>query len=91
MSILVKLVGVLGTDTGNTLGPSTPSMTLPIPQDTKLDSFFIVDRESKGITRTIKEAMLISQQSPQNRNLGKYWLPYIQDGVLQDMQALCLQ
>ena len=57
----------------------------------KLDSFSIVDRESQGINRTIKEAMFISQWPPLNRNLGKYQLLHIWEGVLLDMSALHLQ
>ena len=57
----------------------------------KLDNFSTVDRESQGITRTIRDAMFISQHSPLNRNLGKYQLPLIWEGVLQDMLALHLQ
>ena len=58
----------------------------------KLDNFSIVDRESQGITRTMKEAMYIwVNDPPLNRNLGKYQLPNIWDGVLQDMPTLLLQ
>ena len=58
----------------------------------KLDNFSILDRESLSITRTIKEAMYIRvNDHPLNRNLVKYQLPHIWDGVLQDMLALHLQ
>ena len=58
----------------------------------KPDNFSIVGRESQGITRTIKEAMCIRvNDSPLNRNLGKYKLLHIWDGQLQDMLALHLQ
>ena len=56
-----------------------------------LNSFYIVDRESQCIARTIKEAIYIRVNNPSlNRNLGKYQLPHIWDGVLQGMLALCL-
>ena len=49
-----------------------------------VDSFPIVGREVCSITRTIKEAMYfrVNDQSL-NRNIGKFQLPQIWDGVLQ--------
>ena len=47
------------------------------------ECFTIVDRESQGISRNIKEAMYshVNEQCL-NRNLGKYQLPHIWDEVL---------
>ena len=43
-----------------------------------LGCFTVVNRESQGVTRTIKEAMYIQVNDPSlNRNLGKYQLPHI--------------
>ena len=78
MGTLVKLVEPLGTDKRNIL-------ELPLIYDhanttghcIKLCSFSIVDRESKGSTRTIKEAMFIRVNDPLNRNLSKYQPPHI--------------
>ena len=54
----------------------------------KLDNFSLVGKEPQGITRTIKEAMYIRVNDPPlNRNLGKYQLSHMWDGVLQDMPA----
>ena len=57
----------------------------------KLDSFSIVDRESQGITRTIKEAMYIRFNDPLK---WEHWqvpaATHLGCG-LQDMLALCLQ
>ena len=50
-----------------------------------LECFTVVDRESQGVTRTIKKAMYIWVNDPSlTRNLGKYQLPHIWDEVLQD-------
>ena len=58
----------------------------------KLDNFSIVDRESQGVTRTIKDATFIRVNDPSlNRKLGKYQLPHIWDELLQDIPALFLQ
>ena len=57
----------------------------------KLENFSMVDRESQSITRTIKEAIYIRfNDHPLNRNLGKYKLPNIWDGVMQDIPTLHL-
>ena len=56
-----------------------------------LECFTIVDRESQGITLTIKEAMYICVNDPSlNRNLSKYQLPHILGEVLQDTSSLHL-
>ena len=56
------------------------------------ECFTIVDRESQGVTRIIKEAMYIWVNFPSlNRNLGKYQLPHIWDAVLQDTSSLWLK
>ena len=55
------------------------------------DNFSIVDRESQGFTRTIKESMFNRVNDPSlNRNLGKYQLHHIWHEVLQDMRVLHL-
>ena len=42
------------------------------------DNFSVMDRESQGVIRTIKEAMFIrGNVPPLNRNLVKYQLPHI--------------
>ena len=74
---------------------STPS---PIHQHShstgpsKPTCFIIVDRESQGVIRNIKEAMYIHVNDPSlNRNLGNYQLPHIWDDVLQDTPSLQLK
>ena len=48
----------------------------------KLAKLSIVDRESQGITRTIKEAMYIGVNNPPlSRNFGRYQLPHKGWGV----------
>ena len=57
-----------------------------------VDSFTTVGREMHGITRTIRKAMFIRVNDPSfNHNLGKFQLPNIWDGVLQDTPALHLR
>ena len=48
------------------------------------ECFTILDRESQGVSRNIKETMniCVNDQSL-NRNLGKYQLPHIWEEVLQ--------
>ena len=54
--------------------------------------FTIVDKESQGVTRNIKETMYICVNDPSlNRNLGKYQIPHIWDEVLQDTPSLWLK
>ena len=49
----------------------------------KLDTFSIMDRESQGVTRKIREVMFIRVNDRSlNRNLGEYQLPHIWDDVL---------
>ena len=51
--------------------------------EVSLNNFSIVGREDQNIVRTIKEAILIRVNDPSlNRNIGKYQLPHIWDGVL---------
>ena len=51
--------------------------------------FTIVDRESQGANRNIKEVMYICVNDLSlNRNMGKYQLPHIWDQVLQGTPAL---
>ena len=55
------------------------------------ECFTIVDRESQGVTRNIKEAMYIHVNDPSpNRNLGKYQLPHIWNEVSQNTTSLQL-
>ena len=50
---------------------------------TKLDNFSMVGRESQILARTIREAMFIGFKDPSlNRNIGKYQLSHIWNGVL---------
>ena len=94
MSTLVRQEGPLGTDMGNIKEQPPSFMTMPIPggHPIQLDSFSIVDRESQGITRTIKEAMYIRVNDPPiNMNLDKHQLPHIWGEVLQGMLSLHLQ
>ena len=54
--------------------------------------FSIVGREAHGVTRTIKDAMLIRGNDLYlNRSLGKYQLPHIRDNALQDTLTLHLR
>ena len=56
------------------------------------ECFTIADRESQGVSRTIKEAMYIwVNDHSLNRNLEKYELPHIWDEVLQDTLSLWLK
>ena len=51
--------------------------------EVSLNNFSIVGREDQNIVRTIKEAIVIRVNDPSlNRNIGKYQLPHIWDGVL---------
>ena len=53
--------------------------------------FKIIHRESKDVSRNIKEAMFIRVNDPSlSRNIGKYQLPHIWDQVLQDTPTLQL-
>ena len=50
---------------------------------TTVGKFKIIERESRGISRTIKEAIYIRVNNPTlNRNVGKNNLPHIWDKVL---------
>ena len=61
-------------------------------QSIQLDNLSIMDRESQGFLRTIKEAMFIRlYDPPPYRSLGKYQLPHSWDEVLLDTLALHLQ
>ena len=51
--------------------------------------FNIIDQETLGPSRNIKEACFICVNNPlPSRNLGKYQLPHIWDNILQDTLAL---
>ena len=54
--------------------------------------FSVVDRDSQGMVRNIKEAMYIRVNDPSlNRNLGKFQLSHVWDQVLQDTPTLHLK
>ena len=56
------------------------------------DCFSIVDRESQGMARNIKETVYIRVNDPSlNRNLGKFQLPHVWDQVLQDTPTFHLK
>ena len=56
------------------------------------ECFSIVDRESQGMVRNIKEVMYIRVNGPSlNRNLGKFQLPLVLDQVLMYTPALHLK
>ena len=56
------------------------------------ECFSIMDRESHGLARNIKEAMYIRVNDPSlNRNLGKFQLPHVWDQVLKDTHSLHLK
>ena len=56
------------------------------------DCFNIIHREPQGVTRNIKEAMIIRVNDPSlNRNIGKYQLPHVWDQILQETPALQLK
>ena len=56
------------------------------------DCFSIVDRESQGMVRNLKEAMYIRVNDPSlYRNLGKFQLLHVWDQVLQDTPTLHLK
>ena len=51
--------------------------------EVNIDSFSIVRREEQNLIRTIKEALYIRVNNPSlNKNIGKYHVPHIWDGVL---------
>ena len=54
-----------------------------------LENFSIVEREEQNLMRAIKEALYIRVNNPSvNRNIGKYHLPHIWDGVLFNTSEL---
>ena len=56
---------------------------------TTLHNFSIVSREGQGFTRTIKESMITRVNNPTpNRNIDKYNIPHIWDGVLNNTLEL---
>ena len=57
-----------------------------------IENFSIVGREDQNLMRTIKEALYIRVNNPSlNRNIGKYYLPHIWDGVLFNTSELKLK
>ena len=57
-----------------------------------INNFTIVGREDQNHTRAIKEALFIRVNDPSlNRNIGKYHLPHIWDGVLHKTSELKLK
>ena len=58
---------------------------------TIMDNFSIVDREWHGFARAIRESIYSRINKPTlNRNIGKYNLPHILDGVLVNMPELII-
>ena len=59
--------------------------------DVNTDNFSIVGREDQNLIRTIKEALYIRVNNPsRNKNIDKYHLPHIWDGVLCNSPELKL-
>ena len=59
---------------------------------TLLGNFSIVRKEDQNLTRLIKESMYIRINNPSlNRNIGKYYLPYIWDEILLNNTELKLK
>ena len=59
---------------------------------TTIENFSIVGREDQNIIRAIKEAIYIRVNNPSlNRNIGKYHLPHIWDGILLNISELKLK
>ena len=60
--------------------------------DISINNFSIVGREDHNLARSIKEAMLIRVNNPTfNRNIGKYKLAHIWNGVLMNLPELRLK
>ena len=56
---------------------------------TSVENFRIIGREDHNIARAVKEAMYIRVNNPTlNRNIGKYNLPNLWDGILHSIPEL---
>ena len=56
---------------------------------TSVENFKIIGREDHNTARAIKEAIYIRVNNPTlNRNIGKYNLPHLLDGLLQSIPEL---
>ena len=56
---------------------------------TSVENFKIIGREEYNMARAIKEAIYIRVNNPTlNRNIGKYNLPHLWDGLLQSIPEL---
>ena len=56
------------------------------------ECFNIIQRETQGSSRNIKEAIFIHVNDPSlNRNPGKYQFPWVWDNILQDTPVLQLK
>ena len=54
-----------------------------------VENFKIIVREDLNMARAIKEAIYIRVNNPTlNRNIGKYNLPHLWDGLLQSIPEL---
>ena len=56
---------------------------------TSVENFKIIGREGHNMARAVKEAMYIRVNNPTlNRNIGKYNLPHLWDGILHSIPEL---
>ena len=56
---------------------------------TSVENFKIIGREDHNMARAVKEAVYIRVNNPTlNRNIGKYNLPHLWDGILQSISEL---
>ena len=56
---------------------------------TSVENFRIIGREDHNMARAVKEAMYIRVNNPiLNRNIGKYNLPHLWDGILHSIPEL---
>ena len=56
---------------------------------TSVENFKIIGREDHSMARAVKEAIYIRINNPTlNRNIGKYNLPHLWDGILQSIPEL---
>ena len=57
-----------------------------------IDNFSIVGREDQNLMRTLKEALYIRVKYPSlNKNIGKYHLRHIRNGILFNTSELKLK
>ena len=56
---------------------------------TSVENFKIIGRKGHNMARAVKEAMYIRVNNPTlNRNIGKYNLPHLWDGILHSISEL---